>query len=124
MLSTVDEMKETDMISLPEAVALPLKMDEHGAIHISGTRVTLDTLIGFYHQGETPEALHEGFPTVPLADIYAVIAYYLAHQAELDVYLKQRDEAAERIRQEWETRNPPPTKAELLARLNSKRLSG
>lgn len=109
------------MIALPETVTLPLKMDERGAIRVSGTRVTLDTLIGFYRQGETPEDLHEGFPTVPLADIYAVIAYYLAHQAEIDAYLKRRDEEAERIRQEWEARNPPPTKVELLARLDAKR---
>ena len=108
-----------NMIVLPETVALPLKLDDHGAIRVSDTRVTLDTLIAFYHQGETPEDLHEGFPTVPLADIYAVIAYYLTHQAEIDDYLKRRAEEAERIRQEWETRNPSPTKADLLARLKS-----
>ena len=112
------------MIALPEAVPLPLVLDEHGTIRVSGTRVTLDTLIGFYRQGETPENLHEGFPTVPLADIYAVIAYYLSHQAELDAYLKQRAEEADRIRREWETRHPPPTKAELLARLDQKRRGG
>ena len=109
------------MIMLPETVALPLKMDEQGAIRVSGTRVTLDTLIGFYRQGETVEDLHEGFPTVPLADIYAVIAYYLGHQAEVDEYLKQRDEAAERTRQEWEARHPPLSRAELLARLDARR---
>jgi uncharacterized protein (DUF433 family) len=111
------------MIDIPEVVALPLKEDKDGNIRVSGTRVTLDTIIGFYRQGETPEDLHEGFPTVPLADIYAVISYYLAHQDEIDAYLKQRDEKAERIRQEWETKNPPPTKAELLARLEAKRSS-
>ncbi len=109
------------MIALPEAIALPLKMDEHGAIRVSGTRVTLDTLIGFHNRHETPEALHEGFPTVSLADIYAVIAYYLAHQLEIDAYLKERDEQADRIRQEWETRHPPPSRAELRARLENKR---
>jgi uncharacterized protein (DUF433 family) len=109
------------MIALPETVTLPLQLDEHGAIRVSGTRVTLDTLIGFYRQGETPEDLHEGFPTVPLADIYAVISYYLAHRDEVDAYLKRRNEEAGRIRQEWEARNPPPTKAELLARLEAKR---
>lgn len=118
MLPVDAEAKASYMIALPETVALPLKMDEHGAIRVSGTRVTLDTLIAFYRQGETPEDLHEGFPTVPLADIYAVIAYYLAHEAEIDDYLKRREEEAERIRQEWEARNPPPTKADLLARLN------
>lgn len=109
------------MIALPETVVLPLKQDEDGTIRVSGTRVTLDTLIGFYRQGETPEDLHASFPTVPLADIYAVIAYYLAHQMDVDTYLKQRNQEAERIRQEWESRNPPITKAELLARLNNKR---
>ena len=109
------------MIALPAALDVPLKEDQDGNIRVSGTRVTLDTIIGFYRQGETPEDLHEGFPTVPLADIYAVIAYYLANQDEVDAYLKQRDEEAERVRQEWETRNPPPTKAELLARLEAKR---
>ncbi|MBI5667156.1 MAG: DUF433 domain-containing protein [Chloroflexi bacterium] len=109
------------MIVLPETVVLPLKQDEDGTIRVSGTRVTLDTLIGFYQQGETPEELSAGFTTVPLADIYAVIAYYLSHRAEVDTYLKQRQQEAERIRQEWESRNPPVTKTELLARLDKKR---
>jgi uncharacterized protein (DUF433 family) len=112
------------MIALPETFTLPLKLDEHGAILVSGTRVTLDTLIDFYHQGESPEDLHEGFPTIPLADMYAVIAYYLANQADVDAYLKRRRQEADRIRQEWETRNPPPTKAELLARLDNKQRYG
>jgi uncharacterized protein (DUF433 family) len=108
------------MIALPEAVVLPLKMDEYGAIRVSGTRVTLDTLIGFYQQGETPEALYAGFPSVPLADIYTVIAYYLANQAEVEAYLDERRQQGEAIRQEWETRNPPPSRAELIARLDAK----
>jgi uncharacterized protein (DUF433 family) len=99
------------MIDLPETVTLPMKMDEHGAIRVSGTRVTLDTLIVCYQQHESPETIHEGFPTVPLADIYAVIAYYLAHQDDVDAYLKQRDEEAERIRQEVEASYTPEQKA-------------
>lgn len=115
-------MREFRMIALPEMVAIPLKMDEHGAIKVSGTRVTLDVLIACHHQGDTPEAIHEGFPTVPLQDIYAVISYYLAHKDELDKYLKQRDEEAERIRQEVEAAYTPEQKArteyfrELLAK--------
>ena len=54
------------MIDLPEMVALPLKTDEHGVIRVSGTRVTLDTVIAFYHQGESPEAIHAGFDVLPL----------------------------------------------------------
>jgi len=110
------------MMAIPEMVALPLKMDEHGAIRVSGTRVTLDTLIGFYRQGEMAEALHEGFPTVPLADIHAVISYYLANQQEVNAYLNSRAAEADRIRAQWEACHPPPTKAELLARFDAKPL--
>lgn len=112
------------MIVTPVAVDVPLHTDEHGRMLVGNTRVTLDSLIGFYRQGETAEDLHEGFPTVPLAHIYAVIAYYLANEAEVDAYLKAREEIAERVRHEWESRNPPPTKAELVARLEAKRQAG
>jgi uncharacterized protein (DUF433 family) len=99
------------MIALPETVTLPLKMDKHGAIRVSGTRVTLDTVIACYHQGDSPEAIHEGFDVLPLNDIYAVIAYYLAHRDELDAYLKRGQEEAERLRQEWEASYTPEQKA-------------
>jgi uncharacterized protein (DUF433 family) len=116
-----DKKVKFSMIALPETLPLPLKLDENGIIRVSNTRVSLDTLIAFYHQGESPEALHEGFPTIPLADIYAVIAYYLAHETEMNIYLKQNEEEAKLIRHEWESDNPPPTKAELLERLAKKR---
>ncbi len=112
------------MLDLPPTLILPLKMDEQGDIRVSGTRVTLHTLLSAYQQGETPESIHEGFPTVPLADIHAVIAYYLANQESVDAYLRQVDEAGERNRTFWETRRPPPTKAELLARLDAKKRKG
>ena len=99
------------MIALPETVALPLKMDEHGVIRVSGTRVTLDTVIARYHQGDSPEAIHDGFDVLPLNDIYAVIAYYLAHRGELDAYLRRREEEAERIRQEVEANYTQEQKA-------------
>ena len=109
-------------MDLPKTVPLPMQMDEHGAIRVSGTRVTLDTIIARYHQGDSPETIHAGFDTVPLTDIYAVIAYYLAHQDEVDAYLKQRDEEAARIREKWESKYPPKiTRAELLARLEAKK---
>ncbi len=91
------------MIALPETVALPLKMDDHGTIRVSGTRVTLDTIIACYHQGDSPEAIHQGFDVLPLNDIYAVIAYSLAHRHELDASLKRGQEESERLRQEWES---------------------
>jgi len=99
------------MIPLPETVALPLRMDEHGVIRISGTRVTLDTVIACHHQGDSPEAIQQGFDVLPLNDIYAVISYYLANRDEVDAYLKRGQEDAERLYQEWEAQYTPEQKA-------------
>lgn len=102
-------------------MTIPLQTDEHGTIHVANTRVTLDSIINFYLQGESPEDLHKGFPTVPLSDIYAVIAYYLARRAEVDAYLTKRNDEAERIRQEVEEKYPPKvTRADLQARLDAR----
>lgn len=100
-------------MNLPTTVALPLKTDEHGMIRVSGTRVTLDTLIGFYKQGETPEDLHEGFDTVPLHDIHVVIAYYLANREVIDDYLDKNRQDADRIRAEIEANYTPEQKASI-----------
>jgi len=94
--------KISEMIAEPPTIIIPLKTDEHGGIRVSGTRVTLEVILARHQQGVSPEDIHEGFPTVPLTDIYAVIAYYLAHRDEVDAYLKRRDEEGERIRQEIE----------------------
>lgn len=108
------------MIPNSPTLSVPLHTDEHGSIRVSGTRVTLDSIINFYLQGETPEQLHEAFPTVPLTDVYAVIAYYLAHQQEVDAYLKRREEEANRIRAEIEAKYPPITRDELEKRLEAR----
>lgn len=92
-------------------LTVPLQMDERGAIRVRGTRVTLDSLINFYRQGETAEALHDGFPTVALADIHAVIAYYLANQDDLDMYLERRADEADAILAEGEANLTPDQKA-------------
>ena len=106
------------MFAVPEVMTLPLHQDADGVIRLSNTRVTLDTLIAFYHQGQTPEVLHQAFPSVPLADIYAVLGYYLANRDTVDIYLQARAGEAARIRADWEAENPPLSKAELLARLS------
>ena len=99
------------MITTPIAMNVPLQTDEHGVIRVSNTRVTLHTIIGVFNQDESPETIHEGFPTIPLADIYAIIAYYLANRDVVDAYIQQVDEEAERTRKVWENRYTPDQKA-------------
>jgi len=95
----------------------PIRVESDGAVRVGDTRVRLASIVFRHQQGATPEEIHESFPSVPLPDIYAVLAYYLRHQAEVDAYLAALDAEAERIRGEVEAR--PETKAlreKLLAR--------
>ena len=83
---------------------VPLHLDQDGVVRVSGSRVTLDTVVGTFLMGVNPEEIAERYPTVALADIYAIISYYLRHQAEIDQYLQQREQAAARVRSENEAR--------------------
>jgi uncharacterized protein (DUF433 family) len=95
----------------------PLRADEHDVIRVGNTRVTLATLVTAFHQGATAETIVQQYPTLALADVYAVIGYYLRHQDEVDAYLAQQQQEADLIRQHNEARfDPAGIRARLLAR--------
>jgi uncharacterized protein (DUF433 family) len=99
------------------AEAPPLTMLENGAVRVRGTRVSLDSVIYAFDQGETPEGIMESFTTLKLADIYAVIAFYLRHREEVQAYLEQSRRDAEEIRRKIEEIAPTDDlRARLLAR--------
>ena len=70
---------------------LPVVVGENGrVIRVAGTRVTLDTLIGAFKRGATPEEIAQDYSAVSLPDVYAVITYYLRHRSDVDEYLERR----------------------------------
>ena len=100
-----------------DPVIPPLGLDAHGVCRVSGSRVTLESLLGLFHQGATAEDIHQAFSSVPLADVYAVIAYYLQHRDEVDGYLQQVEEREQEARREMKSRFPMTEMRErLLAR--------
>lgn len=98
---------------------VPLVRDDAGRLMVVGTRVPLDTLVHAFKIGRSPEAIHESFDTVSLADVYAVLAYYLRRLAEVEVYLaeRERDAAVQRARIEELFAPEEGLRAKLLARL-------
>jgi uncharacterized protein (DUF433 family) len=60
--------------------------DPHGDIRVRGTRVTLDTIVTAFSAGAMAEEIAQKFPTVPLADVYQIIAYYLNHTTQIDAF--------------------------------------
>ena len=104
------------------AFELPLRLDAQGTIRVGRSRVTLDTVIEAYQRGASPEVIARQFPAVTLAEVYGTIAYYLQHQADLDTYLRAREEAAAPLVAELAARtNPVGTRERLRARLADQR---
>lgn len=81
---------------------IPLAADTDGVIRVAGTRLPLDNIIIAFNQGATAEEIVQRFPIVDLADVYAVISYYLHHRAEVDAYLEARQAKATEIRKQNE----------------------
>lgn len=96
---------------------VPVYTDGDGVIRVGGTRVTLDTLVAAFDAGATAEGIAQQYPSVALADVYSVIAYYLRHQPEIRLYFSQRERQAARVREQNERRfDPSGVRERLLAR--------
>ncbi len=87
-----------------EAPTLPLKTDSKGTIRVGGTRIQLDTVVYAFNQGYTAEEILSQFPALELADIYAVISYYLNHREAVDEYIQQQEKEAAQIKKQLESR--------------------
>lgn len=82
--------------------AAPLALGDDGTIRVIGSRVTLDTIVGQFKAGCSPEHIQEGFPSLNLQQIYGAISYYLDHSADVEKYLKEREAEADGIRAQIE----------------------
>ena len=99
------------------AETLPLRIDTDGVVRLGKTRVTLDTVVGAFLEGATAEEIAHRYPSVDLADVYSVIAYYLRHRPEVEEYLsRRRQEAAEVQLQNEKQFDPHGIRDRLLAR--------
>jgi len=99
------------------AEPVPLAADADGVVRVGRTRVTLDTVIGAFLDGATAEEITYKYPSLHLADVYAVIAYYLRRPSEVDAYLQRRKQQAESVRKQNEARfDPHGVRDRLLAR--------
>ena len=99
------------------AVAPPLRLDDHQVARVGKTRVTLDSVIADFKAGSSAEAIAEHYPAVSLAEVYAVLAYYLRNQDEVEGYLREQAAAEAAARDEVEARFPAAgLRQRLLAR--------
>lgn len=77
---------------------------EHGTYRVAGTRVSLDSLVYAYLNGQSAEAIAQAFPLLTLEQVYGALAWYLAHRETIDAHLRQGAQDYECLRNEAERR--------------------
>ena len=98
---------------------VPINIDADGVWRVGKTRVTVDTIVAAFNEGVEAEQIARQYDSIKLADIYAVIAFYLNHRREVEIYLEKQAEIAAAVRRENEARFPPDgIRERLLARKN------
>lgn len=57
-------------------------------IRIKGSRVGVEAVLyDSIHRARTPDEIAEAYPTLSIAQVYAVLLYYHTHREEMDQYL-------------------------------------
>ena len=56
---------------------------------IANSRISLDTIVYAFLDGQSPESMAQSLPALTLEQIYGSIAFYLAHQAEIETHLEK-----------------------------------
>ena len=77
----------------------------------------LDTVVAAFKEGAVAEEIVYQYPSLDLADVYAVLAYYLQHRLQVEAYLHQRQEKADEVQRENEAQfDPRSIRERLMAR--------
>lgn len=70
--------------------------DRDGEVRVTGHRISLWQLLWYYHDGYSAEMLREQFPSLSMAEIHKVLAFYWENRAQLDAEwskVRQRTES-------------------------------
>ena len=92
-----------------------------GVYRVAGTRVSLDSVVYAFRRGASPESIQRSFPSLTLEQIYGAIAFYLAHQEEVDRYLLEAEAEHEKLRAA--SRAAHPESYEKLERMRKESLT-
>src|SRR2546421_8594677 len=73
---------------------------------ITGTRVSLDSIVYDYLSGLSPESIADNFDTLTLEQVYGAITYYLSHRDEVDRHLMRNRTKFDALRKKARENHP------------------
>jgi uncharacterized protein (DUF433 family) len=100
----------------------PLSAGSDGVVRVSATRVSLETIVSAFDAGATAEEIVQQYPSLELAQVYAVISYILDNRRDVNAYVASRRDRARALQAQIESYLPPyGIRERLLARRDSAR---
>jgi uncharacterized protein (DUF433 family) len=106
------------MATLVGTIPKPVRMVD-GVLKVGDTRVSLDTVVYHFNNGEDAAQIQDQYDSMSLAQVHAAIAYYLHNKADVDAYVAEQEVRQEEIRKRIERDFPSKvTREMLLARKN------
>jgi uncharacterized protein (DUF433 family) len=73
---------------------------------VAGTRVSLDSVVYSFLDGDSPESIAQNFPLLSLEQVYGAIAFYLANRKLVDAYLEAGEAEFQRLQQSCQEKSP------------------
>lgn len=93
-------------MTLAPIVAKPYVEQRNEGYWIRGTRISLDSVVYAFLNGESPESTAQNFPLLSLEQVYGVIAFYLANRTLIDEYLADGEAEFQQLKQRCMENNP------------------
>lgn len=78
----------------------------NGGYYVAGTRVSLDSVVYAFLNGESPEGILDSYRALSLEQIFGSLAYYLANRAVVNEYLRQGEIEYDRLYEEARAKDP------------------
>jgi len=100
---------------MPTVATTPhITLDEQGRAWVDDTNTkVVEIVLDHLAYGWTAETIQENHPHLTLAQVYAALAWYYDHQAEMDAEIEQQSERLETLRA---TAQPSPLARRALRR--------
>lgn len=73
---------------------------------IEATRISLDSVIYSFLNGESPKSIVQHFPLLSLEQVYGAITFYLANQELIDAYLEEGEAEFKQLQQRCRQNSP------------------
>jgi uncharacterized protein (DUF433 family) len=94
------------MIATSDNGNAPYVEQSASGYRLAHSRVSLDSIVHAYWNGQTAESIAQSFPEVTLEQIHGALAFYLANRSAIDAYLAGARTEYDRLREETRQADP------------------